>query len=316
MVKGLLILLFCCSCTWLRGQLTWQTLQEDLDSVRTYKNLTIIPIRHKASGKAGPLRPELPLLSLSKALEEGKAVVSERGSAATENVHWLRINNKSGQPLFIASGEVIMGGRQDRMVTLDTVLMPAGEKDQYVPVMCVEEGRWSDKVKKFVYSNYANPRLRKVLDQSKNQVAVWREIIAQLDGSGIHSNTLAYTAQRFNKKFHAQQEDYWKFFREKLHDKDSSVVGMVCLSGDRIIGCDIFDNPQLFGSELDALLHGYIEEALTIGKPSTVKDEAVKKYLDKMLTDEMSQAIYLKKNGKIYKYNGKVFHITGYGEGN
>jgi hypothetical protein len=62
-----------------------------------------------------------------------------------------------------AAGEIIFGGRQDRMIIRDTILNPS-EKDQYVPVMCVEEGRWSEKEKKFGYGNYANSDLRKVLD--------------------------------------------------------------------------------------------------------------------------------------------------------
>ncbi len=67
--------------------------------------------------------------------------------------------------------------------------------------MCVEEGRWSDKEKKFQYNNYADPALRKVLGQSNNQVLVWKEILKQLNNSGTNSPTLAYLARRNDKKF-------------------------------------------------------------------------------------------------------------------
>src|SRR5687768_507039 len=141
MPKKLLIALFCLMCKVVPAQLTYQNLQVDYDSAKTYKNLKIIPIRFKGPGD-GRLRPEV--VSLNKAIQQGIVAVSERGTASTENVHWLRINNNSDKAVFIGSGEVILGGRQDRMVTKDTVLMPSG-RDQYIPVMCVEEGRWSDK---------------------------------------------------------------------------------------------------------------------------------------------------------------------------
>lgn len=287
------------------AQLTYETLMVDYDSAIEYKNLKIIPIRHKSKAA------DLPgIISFSKAIQTGMITLSERGTASTENVHWLRIKNKSTKPVFISSGEVVLGGRQDRMVTKDTLLFPNGS-DQYIPVMCVEEGRWSDKEKKFTYNNYANLRLRKVLDQTRNQVRIWREIMKQLDSSKINSPTLAYAAKNLDKKHSIQKEEYFSFFTHKFKNTDSSVVGIVCISGDSIIGTDIFAGPNLFYNELDALLYGYIDEAITLGHP-TVSDEEVRKYLDKFLIDEKSQEEYLKKNGKLYRYKGRVIHLTAY----
>jgi len=59
-------------------------------------------------------------------------------------------------------------------------------------------------------------------------------------------------------------------------------------------------------------LHGYIEQAISFGSTPVIKDEKVKEYLNPILTDETAQEAYLKKNGKMYKYHEKVFHITGY----
>jgi hypothetical protein len=310
MPKKLLIALFCLMCKVVPAQLTYQNLQVDYDSAKTYKNLKIIPIRFKGPGD-GRLRPEV--VSLNKAIQQGIVAVSERGTASTENVHWLRINNNSDKAVFIGSGEVILGGRQDRMVTKDTVLMPSG-RDQYIPVMCVEEGRWSDKEKKFGYLSYATPNLRKVLDQSTNQVTVWREIFNHLEYNGIKSPTLAFAARRQDKKFAPQMQEYYNWFIDQIKRSDSTIVGFVAMTGDRVIGCDIYAGTNLFYGQVESLLPGYIEEAISYGKPVTIKDSTVKTYLDKILTDETSQREYLKKNGKIYKYKEKVIHITGYGE--
>jgi hypothetical protein len=315
MPKALLILLLFLMVNRAQAQLTYQTLEVGYDSTWEYKNLKIIPIRPKGGGNGSPLQfpaTQTPIISLSQAIKRGLVKVSERGSAATENVHYLRINNSSDTAVFIASGEIITGGRQDRMVTRDTILKPNG-KDQYIDVMCAEEGRWSDKEKKFGYYSYANPSLRKVLDQTRNQVSVWKEIYGQLDGTGVKAPTLAYTARKQDKKFALNEEEYFRFFYDKIK-ADSSIVGFVCVSGDKVIGCDVYAGNNLFREELEPLLRGYIEEAIVRGSPVTAKDEKVKKYLDKILTSERGQEEYLKKNGKIFRYEQKVYHITGYAE--
>ena len=308
-MKALSLFLSLVLATGATAQLTYQNLTVQYDSAITYKNLKIIPIVQKNKGiESGPN-----FLSLGKAIQKGIVTISERGTASTENVHWLRINNKSNNPLYIASGEILLGGRQDRMVARDTILVPTGA-DQYVSVMCVEEDRWSGREKRFSYFNYANPRLRKVVDHSKNQVLIWNEIFNQLDSSKTKSLTQAYAAQRTDKRVSLLQEEYLRFFREHVKKTDSTWVGLVCVSGDKVLGCDIFAGNALFYDQLEPLLNGYAEEAINIGKAVQAKDDKVKKYMDKILTDEKGQAEYLKKNGKIYRYLGKVIHLTGFGE--
>lgn len=291
------------------AQLTYEQLLVQYDSAIEYKNLKIIPIVYKGKG----IQQNARFLSLGKAIQKGIVTVSERGTASTENVHWLRINNKSNIPLFIASGEVVLGGRQDRMVTKDTVLIPTGA-DQYVSVMCVEEDRWSEKEKKFSYFNYANPRLRKVVDLSKNQVLIWTEIFKQLDKSKTKSSTQAYAGQRMDKRMVLSQSDYMRFFAERIKKTDSTWVGFVCVSGNKILGCDIFAGRNLFYDQIEPLLNGYVEEAINTGAAVRITNAMVKTYMDKILSSEQSQAEYLKKNGKIYRYGGKVIHLTGFGE--
>ena len=292
------------------AQITYQTVYVDYDSAWQFRNLKLIPIRSK-----GPASGNHPteIISLQQGLKSGVITLSERGSASTENVHWVRVNNSSRKPVFIGSGEVMIGGRQDRMVTKDTLLIPNG-KDQYISVMCVEEGRWSDKEKKFIYGSYANPKLRKVLDQTKNQVRIWREISNQLDSCNIKSPTLAYTAPHVDKKMGLYEEEYLRFFLDEFRNdrKDSTIVGFIGISGDKILGCDAFSASNLFRSSLEALLQGYIEEALRFGKVPDLMDSVVKTYTDKFMTHEKSQEQYLKRNGKIYKYNDQVIHLTAY----
>ena len=187
----------------------------------------------------------------------------------------------------------------------DSILEYTGG-DQYVQVMCVEEDRWSEKEKKFNYFNYANPRLRKVLDQSHNQVKLWKEIYPQLDSTGVKSPTLSYAATRMDKKFLLEQEAYMNYFRSQIHKTDSSWVGFVCMSGDRVIGTEIFDGIPLLYEQLLPLLSGYAEEAITSGAIVSVREEKLLRYLDKFLKNEEQQEEWLKKNGKLFRYRGRV----------
>ena len=293
-----------------QAQLIYETVWVDYDSAVEYKNLQFIPIRTKdRDGKPGPR-----LMSLSKAIETGVASLSERGSASTENVHWLRINNKSENSIYVASGQTFSGGRQDRMVTRDTILKPSGG-DQYIQVMCIEEGRWSEKEKKIQYGNYANTSLRQVLNKSKNQVLIWKEIFSQLGAANLNSPTFAYAALSQNKEFQVAENEYLEFFRNKFRNSDSTVTGFICVTGNRILGCEIFADKQLFYDELDPLLFGYINEAIMRGSEPMLVKEEIKEFTDKILTNETLQDEYCKKNGKVFRVNNRVIQVTAYEEG-
>ncbi len=310
MTKTLFLLSVLFSSLTAAGQLTYDNLMVDYDSAWTYKNLTIIPIRHKGPGIPMPILSKT--ISLNQALTKGLVTVKERGTTAVENVHWLSLINNSENDIYVASGEVMAGGRQDRMVTKDTlILAKSGRID--LPVMCVEEGRWSEKDKKFSYRRMANMRLRKVLDSTRSQVMVWREINHQLDSSKIKNKNLSYLAREKDKKFLQEQNEYWNFFKQKFQQPDSNIVGIVCMTGNKIIGSDIFASDDLFYGQLESMIRGYIEEATVYGSgPVKVTNTKVQAYLDQFLKNETQQEEFVKKNGKLFKVRNKTIHITTY----
>jgi hypothetical protein len=310
-MKFLLLLIVSLCSLQVAAQLTYETVFVDYDSAWEYKNLKVIPIRAKAV--AAPVNHDLDsgFITLGKAIEEGLVTVTERGTASTENVHWLRVNNRSKRPLYISSGEIMIGGRQDRMISRDTILIPNGH-DQYVTAMCVEEGRWSNKEKKFAYGKYADPRLRKVLDQSGNQVKIWKEIFDQLQQTKVAAPSLGYVAPQMDKKNAIKMDDFLEFFMRKIDRSDSSVIGIICISGENILGTDIFSSSNLFYDQAAALLSGYIYNAMAFGSSPEVGSEKVEEFMDKILKDENSQREYCKHNGKIFSYDGRVIHLTAY----
>ncbi len=198
------------------------------------------------------------------------------------------------------------------MLAQDTLLEPNG-RDQYVSAMCVEELRWSEKEKKFAYENFANPELRKVLDESKNQVLIWREIAKQLEENKIPNKSLSYLSRVTDKKHDSvRMMNITSISSNKFKTTDSTIVGFVCMSGDKVIGSDIYASTDLFYNQLDPLLKGYCDQAVYMGKPVTITRDEEKVYLDKLLTDKVSQEKFLKDNGKIFRQHGQVIHINSF----
>jgi len=295
------------------SQLTYQNLFVDYDSAVTYKNLKWIPIKWKPSG-GGNIADIPGMVPFNQAMQQGLITVQERGSSSVENVHWLSLYNNSDKNIYVSSGEIVAGGRQDRMVTRDTII-PAKSGRVDLAVMCVEEERWSEKDKKFAYQQMANMHLRKTLDLGRNQALIWKEISNQLEAGKVKNKTLAYLSRQQDKSYSALQMEYWNFFQKKFYRtlrKDSNIVGLVCMTSDKIIGSDIFAAGNLFYGQLQPMLMGYIEEAIVFGGSCSVADTQVRKYLDQFLKDEKQQEEFVKKNGKQYKSGGKVYHLTTY----
>jgi TonB family protein len=97
----------------------------------TYENLSLVLIR-------GPdrIRGQW-YLTLGEALEQEQMTVHETGQ-----VDQLAIDNTSGLPIFIQSGEIVRGGKQDRVLRYD-MIVSAQARGVPMASFCVEQGRWS-----------------------------------------------------------------------------------------------------------------------------------------------------------------------------
>ena len=84
-----------------------------------------------------PSAPGKVPLTLEEALAKGVVKVRE-----TSNVNQLEIDNLGDEEVFVQSGDIVKGGKQDRTLMVSLVLPP---KSGAVPIasFCVEEGRWT-----------------------------------------------------------------------------------------------------------------------------------------------------------------------------
>lgn len=98
-------------------------------------HLTVIPLYVKT-----PERLE-EILTLAEAAEGNSFIISEMNEGQGE-VNTLKVQNKTEKPVLILSGEIVFGGKQDRMMAVDTIVPPKKDEEYTLSVYCVEHGRW------------------------------------------------------------------------------------------------------------------------------------------------------------------------------
>lgn len=238
------------------------------------------------------------LMTLSEAIDTYGFRISEKKPYGRFEdagaVNKLTVQNKTSSPVLLMGGDIIQGGRQDRVVSEDQII--AARSLQDIPVFCVEQGRWNyrdDSVEEgdvqakhdrvFAFSGYyhvASGEIRQTLANSKSQEEVWDKVSRLTSHYAVKSHTGAYAALEGSDDFTTKRNAYLHFFDGKFADLDN-VVGTVAVSGNRIIGTDVFGHPDLFKRQLTSLLHGYVTDAITIGQPPSASTGALQSQLNK-----------------------------------
>src|SRR5262245_7083330 len=99
----------------------------------SHNNLTIF-LLHGADQ-----RQDKTPFTLQEAMERKMVVVHETG-----DVNNLAIENLSDDEIYVQSGDIVKGGKQDRVLAIDLIVPPKSGK---IPIasFCVEQGRWSSR---------------------------------------------------------------------------------------------------------------------------------------------------------------------------
>lgn len=186
--------------------------------------------------------------TLDDALRQGILRVSDTG--VVERV--LMENLSRTQSVFVMAGEVVSGGKQNRMVRSDTLIPPVTRVS--VPTYCVEQGRWvgHDKFSGGRYlSNYA---LRQKAMAAAPQAEVWGQVEADQRRLRVESATKDYEAGAASPAVARELDAYRGAFAPLWRPR---IVGFVVAQGNQIVGADAFCNPRLFLRLRDKLLDSY-----------------------------------------------------------
>ncbi|GJM32239.1 MAG: hypothetical protein DHS20C18_12400 [Saprospiraceae bacterium] len=261
-------------------------------------------------------------INLSGAMENSRFRITEKKPYGRSDdrgaVNSLTIQNKSQDTVFLMTGDVVRGGNQDRMMAMDMVVPPRTITD--IPVFCVEHGRWTYQEpeegmnaeeernrKIFAFTGYyhiASNDLRKTVKETGDQQAVWNKVDELTSVHNAQSNTQAYAALEQSEAFTSKRDAYLDYFKGRFADK-KGVVGLLAVSGNKILGADVFGHPNLFQKQYESLLHSYITDALSNGKEVNVEASDLDRYIQNMLTH------FNQGNGDDhFTYHGKLVHFT------
>lgn len=305
------LLLFLCS-KQIKAQLTYNELSVQYDSPWTFKKLQLIPIRFKSAGNGDTGHADIKmfdgnLISFSDALRQHKIVIKEVSSGGAD-VSMLMVKNKSKDNVMLMSGEMVTGGKQDRAFG-KTIIIP-GKNKNYVPVFCVEKGRWDDRAKSFRHGGTADMRVRKQIDVTQRQSKIWRQIDTVLTEKNKKNQTSAY--MKAFEDANADDTSYLRYFINKMKNSDSSYAGFIAVTGNRIINAEIFAGTDLCLTAYIENIKSYVRSLTsTDGFPNKTHNE-LKIFTDKFLSDKTTQKKYLSVNGRLYYYNGNVIHLVAY----
>ena len=296
----------------------------------TYGNLRLYPVFatddfRKAVGNVGTYTP------LQDAVAKKKVKITEKNTSGSVND--LMVENLSGDTIIIICGDVVKGGQQDRIIQEDVVLAPKSGKKN-LKVFCVESGRWTrihtnDVASDRTVSNVTitssdnmdnNPAefkayyskgamsLRKVVEKEKDQSKVWSKVEEINQKNKTESPTSAYTAINTSDSFSKKLVGYLKYYANRL--TNPNIVGVIIVTGNKVLGCDLFATNSLFRGQYQSLLHSYATEAILNGAPVTISEKTVKAYADQLFIDEATQQKTLKEKGTAFVSKGKKLRIS------
>lgn len=276
----------------------------------TYENLTIFPVlaSHDAD-TAG-------FATLDDALASGDAVVTEQGAAMLRSrdgierpaytgaqVNQLVLINRGKRPLLLLAGEVVSGGKQDRVIGKDRIV-PVGAPPLPLDVFCVEHGRWTGGSEKFSAANtMVHPSVREKAAVEQDQNQVWAAVRAGTTASQsvmvteggraagtaggaatpapprVTSETLntavanvaptqsyrkIYQSTAVGASVESFTAEIQRRFERATHNlKGERVVGVIVAYGSEVAWSDTFASSELFEAYWPKLLRSYVVEAVT-----------------------------------------------------
>src|SRR5215831_2747541 len=152
-----------------------------LDPV-AYENISVFPVVASYGGDTSAF------LTLQEGLATGEVVVRERGSEEMVRgrdgrpvyipqttgaaVNQLVLVNRSKRPLLLLAGELVSGGKQDRIIGKDRIV-PVGAPPLPLDVFCVEHGRWTGVAQFSAANTIVHPSVREKAAVDKKQTEVW-----------------------------------------------------------------------------------------------------------------------------------------------
>lgn len=288
-------------------------------------NLLLFPVVRN-DGKS---TMETPFITLDEGLKSGEVEVTEAGRArglvrprgtvgappmgrdsgswdsvepqnensyASDEVNTLVLVNHSKRPLLLLAGEVVTGGKQDRIVAKDRIV-PADADPIDLSVFCIEPGRWTESSPVFgtsdksaAHSFMVQPKVRERAMVDRDQQQVWDSVhgaISQMEAAAPPASassggvggpmveaeppmalgTTSYAKVMESPAISQKVDEAAPVIkaREEVLAKlrDEHAVGVVVAVRGEIVWADLFASTDLLARYWTKLVRSYAAESLT-----------------------------------------------------
>jgi hypothetical protein len=249
-----------------------------------HSNLAIFPV---VSGHSFDTSQ---LMTLDEGVRSGQVTITETGDERGlvrpgqpiparrqgAEVNRLVLSNNSNRPLLLLAGEIVTGGKQDRVIGSDRIV-PANTEPIDLGVFCVEPGRWVVSSSKFgsMGAQMAQPSVRTPAMATRDQEQVWANVRASnstvvvsvggpqaLALQGTTSYAKVFNSAPVQQKIaeYGRIEGEQSILREL---KAKGAVGVVVAVNGRVMWADIFASTDLLSKYWPKLLRSYAAEAMT-----------------------------------------------------
>ena len=199
--------------------------------------------------------PPLEILTLDEARAHGALTVIERAQASVPE---LIAENRGKTHVLLLAGEILVGGKQNRVLREDLLLPPlSGPRN--IAVYCVEQGRWNEGRKDFdSRGSVVQPSVRSQVLRKAEQSRIWSGVAAASRSVAAPSPTGSYQAIYDKPEVKAQLEETSRRFDPAMAP---TAVGAAVFVGPNLAGVDCFHAPGLFAREWPKLLRAYALDA-------------------------------------------------------
>jgi hypothetical protein len=260
----------------------------------SYETLTVFPVLSSQEAYTADFE------TLDAALASGEAIVAEQGEymrrsrnggesspaiSSGPQVNQLVLVNRGKKPLLLLAGEVVSGGKQDRIIGKDRII-PVGAQPLPLDVFCVEHSRWTNGGDTFAAGKtMVHPTVRAEAAVAQDQSKVWAAVRGDMS-SNLEVAAPQISQQQLSRVMAsaAPTEGYRniyqsaavgpsvenfaleverRFKRSTSDLKGEHVVGVIVAFGGEVAWSDIFASSQLFDAYWSKLLRSYAVEALT-----------------------------------------------------
>ena len=231
----------------------------------THKNLSVFLIHGKDE-----LTGEN-ILTLQEAMEQKILTVYE-----TSDVNELLVQNKSAKyEVFIQSGDIVKGGKQDRVLSVD-IIIPARSGKISIEAFCVESGRWKprggENVGQFSTSNerIVSKELKLAANKARSQSEVWKEVektqgkLSDNVGRSVNAAASRTSLQLSleNREVTANTDEFVRKLSGIVNGK-TDVIGYAFVINGKINSADVYASNFLFKKLWLKLLKATAVEAVS-----------------------------------------------------